>query len=468
MLATMTPEFQIQFEKQDAYEIMKQLKEMFQVQARVEKYQALGNATQCKMQDGTPVGTHLLKMKGYFDHLERLGMKFDVELQTDLIMLSLPPSFGSFISHFHMSDMKRTIPQLFGMLRTFESDMKPRYVKSRTSEVLVVQGKSPNNGNKNKKRKAKGNKVAPKPVSKKAKDDKKCFHCLKEGHWKRDCEIFLRESKQKTASSDTPASGISVIDSYFFTSSSWVLDTGCRTHICNNMQGLRSRRSLIRGKVDLRVGNGARVAALAEGTYDLTLPNGLILVLNNCCYVPTLSRSIISVSRLIADGYELVIGTNDCFIRKNGIFFSNVLVENGLYVLDLENNKNEQSIYNVNTTQTNETYSWHCRLGHINEKRIARLQKDGVLDSFDLESIENCESCLMGKMTKTPFSKKGERSKDVLALIHSDVCGPMSVEARNGYRYFMTFTDDYSRYGYLYLMRHKSETFEKFKEFNMK
>ena len=113
MLATMTPEYQIQFEKHEAYEIMKQLKEMFQVQARVEKYQALGNATQCKMQDGTPVSTHLLKMKGYFDHLERLGMKFEVELQTDLIMLSLPPSFDSFISHFHMSDMQRTIPQLF-------------------------------------------------------------------------------------------------------------------------------------------------------------------------------------------------------------------------------------------------------------------------------------------------------------------------------------------------------------------
>jgi len=56
----------------------------------------------------------------------------------------------------------------------------------------------------------------------------------------------------------------------------------------------------------------------------------------------------------------------------------------------------------------------------------------------------------------------------MLALIHSDVCRPMSVEARNGYRYFVTFTDDYSRYGYLYLMRHKSATFEQFKEFRHK
>ena len=41
----------------------------------------------------------------------------------------------------------------------------------------------------------------------------------------------------------------------------------------------------------------------------------------------------------------------------------------------------------------------------------------------------------------------------------------MSVNACGGYRYFLTFTDDLSRYGYIYLMKHKSETFEKFKEF---
>ena len=53
----------------------------------------------------------------------------------------------------------------------------------------------------------------------------------------------------------------------------------------------------------------------------------------------------------------------------------------------------------------------------------------------------------------------------LLEIIHTDVYGPMSVEARGGYRYFLTFTDDLSRYGYMYLMKHKYETFEKFKEF---
>ncbi|KAL4335231.1 hypothetical protein GQ457_07G009380 [Hibiscus cannabinus] len=68
-------------------------------------------------------------------------------------------------------------------------------------------------------------------------------------------------------------------------------------------------------------------------------------------------------------------------------------------------------------------------------------------------------------MTKAPFSGKGERASDLLGLIHSDVCGPMNTQARGGYQYFITFTDDFSRYEYIYLMRHKSEALEKFKEF---
>ena len=58
-----------------------------------------------------------------------------------------------------------------------------------------------------------------------------------------------------------------------------------------------------------------------------------------------------------------------------------------------------------------------------------------------------------------------ERATDLLEIIHTDVCGPMSIPVRGGYLYFVTFTDDLSIYGYIYLMKHKSKTFEKFKEF---
>ena len=95
----------------------------------------------------------------------------------------------------------------------------------------------------------------------------------------------------------------------------------------------------------------------------------------------------------------------------------------------------------------------------------SKLHQDGLLHSFDFESYEVCESCLLGKMTKEPFTGHSERVDDLLGLVHSDVYGTISSIARGGYQYFVTFINDYSRYGYLYLMKHKGESFEKFKTF---
>ena len=68
-------------------------------------------------------------------------------------------------------------------------------------------------------------------------------------------------------------------------------------------------------------------------------------------------------------------------------------------------------------------------------------------------------------MTKRPIPPKGNRSNELLELVHIDVCGPINIRAHGGYEYFITFTDDHSRYGYVYLMHHKSDSFEKFKEY---
>ena len=65
-----------------------------------------------------------------------------------------------------------------------------------------------------------------------------------------------------------------------------------------------------------------------------------------------------------------------------------------------------------------------------------------------------------GQNDKSPFNGIMEHADDLLGIIHTDVCGPMNVPTRNGLCYFVTFTDDLSRYGYIYLMNHKSETFE--------
>ena len=131
--------------------------------------------------------------------------------------------------------------------------------------------------------------------------------------------------------------------------------------------------------------------------------------------------------------------------------------ENSSLNLDLS----DTHIHSVNTIRCqvdndSPTYLWHCRLGHIGVKRMKKLHADGLLESLDFESFDTCEPCLMGTMTKTPFSGTMERANDLLEIIHTDVCNPMSVDARGKYRYFLTFMND---------LKHKSETFEKFQDF---
>ena len=87
---------------------------------------------------------------------------------------------------------------------------------------------------------------------------------------------------------------------------------------------------------------------------------------------------------------------------------------------------------------------------------------------MDFDEFPICESCLEGKMTKWPFNAKGRRDQKLLELVHTDVCGPTSIQAKGGYEYFITFNDNYSRYGYVYWMKWKSKTFDKFKEFRAK
>ena len=153
----------------------------------------------------------------------------------------------------------------------------------------------------------------------------------------------------------------------------------------------------------------------------------------------------------------------------NKTFYGHTLNINGLLNID----RSDTHIHNIDAKirkvdNDSATYLWHCCLGHIGVKRMKILHVDGLLESLDYETLDSCKPCLMGKMTKTPLSGTKEQATDLLEIIHTVVCGPISVDARGGYRYFLTFTYDLSRYGYIYLMKHKSETFASSKNFRVK
>ena len=107
---------------------------------------------------------------------------------------------------------------------------------------------------------------------------------------------------------------------------------------------------------------------------------------------------------------------------------------------------------------------WHARLGHASSSRVQQLASRGLLGSVSTENFD-CVSCQLGKQPALPFNTSESISTDIFDLIHSDVWGPSSISSIRGSRYFVVFIDDYSRYSWIFNMKHRSELLQVYSNF---
>ena len=200
----------------------------------------------------------------------------------------------------------------------------------------------------------------------------------------------------------------------------------------------------------------------AVGTYRLILDSGHHLDLLETFYVPSISRNLVSLSKLDKVGYVFKFGSGCFSLYKNTCMIGGGTLCDGLYKVTLDNLYVETLMtlhHNVGTKRglANEqsAYLWHKRLGHISKERMERLVKNKILPNLDFTDLSICVDCIKGKQTK--HTKKGAtRSTQLLKIIHTDICGPFDVNSFNKEKYFITFMDDFSRYGYVYLLHEKS------------
>ena len=94
---------------------------------------------------------------------------------------------------------------------------------------------------------------------------------------------------------------------------------------------------------------------------------------------------------------------------------------------------------------------------------MKRLIKDDILHDLDFSDFGTCVDCIKGKLTAKTRKERTQRSQQVLELVHTDICGPFTPIAIGGYKYFITFIDDFSRYGHVELLTEKSESLSVFK-----
>ena len=187
------------------------------------------------------------------------------------------------------------------------------------------------------------------------------------------------------------------------------------------------------GELFLTLADGSRIPVLAVGVFNLCF-DSRVLILEDCLYVPNVHRNLISATYLGKHGYCVILKDN-VVIKKDKVFICFGNIVDDLYILtpnkhelynsELDNDSHVKSLKRK-FPSTNDAYLWHLHLGHINPNKIERLIKDGLLEPLDFDGFSVCESCLEGKMTKRPFNAKGERAQELLELVHTNVCGPMS------------------------------------------
>jgi gag-polypeptide of LTR copia-type len=246
LVGIMGPELQRRFMDTKTYDMCEQLKNMFQEQARVEKFKVTRSLLSHKMTEGGSIGSHMLRMTSDVEQLEKLNSPLSKEFATDIILNSLPPSYSNFIMNYHMLGMDKSLQELQGMLRIAEVDMK----KS-SSVLMVLEGVRRTKKMKRKatpkvapKYKGKGKMVPNQNTSKAKASTSDCFYCQGKGHWKMNCPKYLEDVKTRKVPKASTSSifmiEVNVVTSIY----DWVLDTGSCAHICSNIQALNNRRKL--------------------------------------------------------------------------------------------------------------------------------------------------------------------------------------------------------------------------------
>jgi transposase InsO family protein len=103
------------------------------------------------------------------------------------------------------------------------------------------------------------------------------------------------------------------------------------------------------------------------------------------------------------------------------------------------------------------------RLDHMSERGMLELHKKNLLKGVKTYKLDFCKFYVLGKQNRVQFKTATHKTENTLDYVHYDVWGPVRTASQGGHMYFVIFIDDFSRKVWVYFVRHKSETFAKFK-----
>ncbi|GJX16391.1 retrotransposon protein, putative, ty1-copia subclass [Tanacetum coccineum] len=171
--------------------------------------------------------------------------------------------------------------------------------------------------------------------------------------------------------------------------------------------GLRGARKLKQGALYLYMGNGVRAQVEAIRSFDLVLPNGLVICLDNCHYAPTITRGVVSVHHLVENGFVQRFTDYGISISKNDVLYFNVFQSNGMYEIDMHDLfQMPECIENAITRGLLKSLEWCLRVKWENQlgKTIKALQLDRGDEYISQEFKDYLKACGIVQQLTPPYT----------------------------------------------------------------
>lgn len=445
----------------------------------------------CKFEQTDSIATFISKVEVIKSQLVRLG---DLSIGDTNVIAKVLGELPDCYSYFHSSwdstaPAERTLNNLLMRLVREElrqKDIQGREEQSSSSSAFVANSKQKSATDRSNMT-YQERQQRRKDINERKKSTE-CWKCGKTGHWARECTEGDKDKKATSTESSSAKDSKTPHRAYmaFIGDASesndvWIADSGCTDHMTEKRYWFADYKDISEEHRYVQGIGGIKLLVYGIGNVNIRTFNGQkweSAVLNDVMHVPGIGRNLFSVYKAALSNIDTVHSKAGCRLVLDGKTMISGVVEGTMYKLHIKTVIPTSGAYIANTfgteTKKEATQSidvWHQRLCHLNHAQIRSMASqnlvEGLMLSGDTQHPSFCVGCVLGKIHRTPFPVKEDRTyaAAIGGIIHADVCGPMNEKTVAGAAYFVLFKDDYSHYRTVYIIKQKSEVFACLKKF---
>lgn len=252
-----------------------------------------------------------------------------------------------------------------------------------------------------------------------------CYICNRKGHISTHCpekgKVVGASKKLDKREPKVAFSGTYFSYSNKLNSMEWFIDSGATHHMTPNAKCLsQTSNSDVK---EITAANNGKMKVTGVGNTCFPV-DGVDVNVEKVLLVPELTANLLSVVQIVNKGNTVVFNRDGCSVyNENNELLVRADSSSGVYKL-----KSDHASSLVASDTSIDLVTWHRRLGHLNFNDIRKMNGQIVtgmnLSKTNSMSI-NCEVCAEGKQTRLPFKHVSKRAKNLLDLVHTDLCGPM-------------------------------------------